>query len=176
MLDKQFTIISGSTCIVVLLMLLARTDAAPQVGEIDAMQETVTGAPSDSPIYSVYQVHYYSEDHANKIIECHFDVTSDECRLEVGKRKDCPIKLAEDQGSDCKELQQTTVNFNLLSPDRLEMGILNINGVATFPSSDTRTDLIRKYKNNNGKFAYARIYKPSSSSSEYRRLLINMRV
>eukprot|EP01135_Chromosphaera_perkinsii_P006813 Nk52_evm1s599 gene=Nk52_evmTU1s599 len=174
MLDKQFTIISGSTCIVVLLMLLARTDAAPQVGEIDAMQETVTGAPSDSPIYSVYQVDYYSEDHDKKrFIECYFDVTSGECKLEVGKRKDCPIKLAEDQGSDCKELKQTTVNFNLTSPDTLEIGKLNINGVATF-SSRTRTDSIKKY--NDGKLASALIYKPSSFLSEYRQLHIYMNV
>eukprot|EP01135_Chromosphaera_perkinsii_P006233 Nk52_evm1s463 gene=Nk52_evmTU1s463 len=174
MLDKQFTIISGSTCIVVLLMLLARTDAAPQVGEIDAMQETVTGAPSDSPIYSVYQVIYYGENHTQgRFFKCKFDVTSDKCQLEVGKRKECPIKLAKDQGPDCQKLKQTTVNFNQPSPNRLEMGKLNINGVDTFSSLGTDTTSIRKH--NSRKVAFALI-KPDSPSSEYSDLHIHMRV
>eukprot|EP01135_Chromosphaera_perkinsii_P000229 Nk52_evm1s59 gene=Nk52_evmTU1s59 len=178
MLDKQFTIISGSTCIVVLLMLLARTDAAPQVGEIDAMQETVTGAPSDSPIYSVYQVIYYGEIHTKagtkeRFINCKLDVTSDECRLEVGKSKRCPIKLAKDQGPYCQKLKQTIVNFNQVTPNRLAMEQLKINGVDTFGS--TGTDITSVKKRDGRKVACALI-KPDSPSGKYSNLHIYMRV
>eukprot|EP01135_Chromosphaera_perkinsii_P001470 Nk52_evm1s178 gene=Nk52_evmTU1s178 len=165
MLDKQFTIISGSTCIVVLLMLLARTDAAPQVGEIDAMQETVTGAPSDSPIYSVYQVHYYGINYATKQgFKCKFDVTSDKCRLEVGKRKGCLIKLAKDQGPDCQALKQTTVNFNQASPHRLTMEELQINGVVPFYSKGTDIRAFTNLNGRKGKAGLAQIFEHHSEN------------
>eukprot|EP01135_Chromosphaera_perkinsii_P001471 Nk52_evm2s178 gene=Nk52_evmTU2s178 len=174
MLDKQFTIISGSTCIVGLLMLLARTDAAPQVEEIDAMQETVTGAPSDSPIYSVYQVIYYGENLTQgRFFKCKFDVTSDKCQLEVGKSQRCPIKLAKDQGPDCKELKQTIVNFNQVTPNRLAMEQLKINGVDTFLSAGT--DITSVKKQDGQKVAFALI-RPGPHSSEYSDLHIYMNV
>eukprot|EP01135_Chromosphaera_perkinsii_P011867 Nk52_evm1s2519 gene=Nk52_evmTU1s2519 len=158
MLDKQFTIISGSTCIVVLLMLLARTDAAPQVGEIDAMQETVTGATSYFPIYGVYQVRYYAK---KRTIKCIYDVNSDECILEVGKRKECPIKLAKDQGPACKEPKGDTVIFNQVSPHHLEMKRLNINDKV--PSS-TKSAYIQSFTDSNGRIGgIAVIYSRSTT-------------
>eukprot|EP01135_Chromosphaera_perkinsii_P000772 Nk52_evm60s151 gene=Nk52_evmTU60s151 len=116
MLDKQFTLISGSICIVVLLMLLARTDAAPQVGEIDVMQETVTslGAPSDSPIYSVYRV-----DLDSMHFDCEYTIRN--CRLEVGRSKECLIKLVKGNLPACGEGKKATVTFEQVSPNRLKM-------------------------------------------------------
>eukprot|EP01135_Chromosphaera_perkinsii_P000773 Nk52_evm61s151 gene=Nk52_evmTU61s151 len=121
MLDKQFTLISGSICIVVLLMLLARTDAAPQVGEIDVMQETVTslGAPSDSPIYSVDSVN---------IQRNNFDwwYPIRKCTLEVGASKECPIKMCRGDLPACENPRKATVTFEQVSPNRLKMTGLGI--------------------------------------------------
>eukprot|EP01135_Chromosphaera_perkinsii_P007785 Nk52_evm1s998 gene=Nk52_evmTU1s998 len=127
MLDKQFTILSGSTCIVVLLMLLARTDAAPQVGEMDAIQETVIclDAPSDTPIYDIFEVGYYNEDSSSY---CSYDVDSKKCRLNVGFGIQCDIQLAKSQLPTCKQLTVKTAFFKQPSPNRLEMRGLYIHG------------------------------------------------
>eukprot|EP01135_Chromosphaera_perkinsii_P008155 Nk52_evm1s1154 gene=Nk52_evmTU1s1154 len=136
MLDKQFTIISGTTCIVVLLivvllMLLARIDAAPQVGEIDAMQETVTspGAPSNSPIYTVLSLGYYTAE--NNKIYCRYDVYGRNrldryCKLKVRISKVCAVQLAKGQVAACKPPEIEKVLFHREAPNRLEMVGLNI--------------------------------------------------
>eukprot|EP01135_Chromosphaera_perkinsii_P006179 Nk52_evm1s437 gene=Nk52_evmTU1s437 len=131
MLDKQFTLLSGSTCIVVLLMLLARTDAAPQVGEIDAMQETVTspGAPSDVNVYSVYEMRYH-----NGKQDCHYIVRGlgstgtrgKSCILKVTKDfQECHIELSKNMGS-CVRPDKNTVKFQQVAADRLAMVGLRI--------------------------------------------------
>eukprot|EP01135_Chromosphaera_perkinsii_P004595 Nk52_evm3s290 gene=Nk52_evmTU3s290 len=123
MWDNNFTLISGSTCIVVLLMLLARTDAAPQVGEIDAMQETVTGAPSDSPIFSVYQVGFHTSDWK---INCMYDVDSSKCKLQVASPQKCHIQLAKGQAPACKKPNKPIVSFTQVASNRLKMEELDI--------------------------------------------------
>eukprot|EP01135_Chromosphaera_perkinsii_P007516 Nk52_evm1s912 gene=Nk52_evmTU1s912 len=144
MLDKQFTIISGTTCIVVLLMLLARTDAAPQVGEIDAMQETVTspGAPSDSFIDEVYELYLRT---INSATYCKYKFDRRKCRLKVGVQQPCEIELDKGQMKACKKPKERKVLFKLREPRVLEFSGLELDLYGyTVPSSISSIPVVRR--------------------------------
>eukprot|EP01135_Chromosphaera_perkinsii_P002227 Nk52_evm13s221 gene=Nk52_evmTU13s221 len=114
----------SGVCIVILLMVLAHTDAS-QDGDIRELRETNAKGPvtsNSAPLYEVVSLGFLKED-----LLCAHNIGPSigpsapphQCELEVGVPVSCEIKLRANTGGRCQKPTKSTVTFMLKTRNRL---------------------------------------------------------